>query len=198
MSSVNPKLLIALAVVILLAVVIKVSNPYRKYSTRAYWESATIDLVKELPAEALAPGNRNGGVLMWAAMAVQDPEILTALVQRGANINEADGLFKGTPVTAAAAYTSSPEIIDRLIQLGADIHQKVNNDEDALMIAAQYNTNPGVIERLVFHGADVQRKNYQGRTAFDLAVKNDNDVAIKALTQKMEEKTIDMSNRYSQ
>ncbi len=138
MSSVNPKLL----VVVLVVVFIKVSNPYRKYSTKDYWKLATIDSVNEISNEALAPGNKNGGVLMWAAMATKDPDILSALVQRGADINEADGIFKGTSLTGAAGYSSSPKIIDRLIQLGvgADISQKVNNNEDALMIAAQYNT----------------------------------------------------------
>lgn len=181
MSSVNPKLLIVLVVVILFAVFIKLSNPYREFSTREYWESATIDSVYEIPEEALKPGNRNGGVLMWAAMATNEPEIITALVQRGADINEADGIFKGTPLTGAAGYNSNPEIIDKLIELGADITQKVNNNEDALMVAAQYNTNPGIIERLIFHGAESNLKNKQGRTALELATKNSNEVAKEAL-----------------
>jgi len=181
MSSVNPKLLIALVVVILLAVFIKMSNPYREYSTQEYWESATIDAVYSIPDEALVPGNKNGSVLMWAAMATKNPEILSALVQRGAEINEADGIFKGTPLTGAAGYNSNPAIIDKLIELGADISQNVNNNEDALMVAAQYNMNPGIVEKLVFHGADVKRKNSQSRTALDLAIMNNNEVAKQAL-----------------
>ena len=185
MSSVNPKLLIALVAVILLVVFIKVSNPYREFSTKEYWESATIESVHEVPDEALAPGNRNGGVLMWAAMAANNPEILSDLVQRGADINEADGIFMGTPLTGAAGYSSNPEIIDKLIELGADINQKVNNNEDALMVAAQYNNNYGIIERLVFHGADVNRRNSQGRTALDLAIKSNNEIAREALESLM-------------
>jgi ankyrin repeat protein len=181
MGSVKPKLLIALVAVILLAVFIKVSNPYREYSSKEFWETATIEAVYEIPEEALQPGNRNGGILMWASMATNDPEILSALVSRGAEINEADGIFKGTPLTGAAGYSSSPEIIDTLIELGADISQKVNNNEDALMVAAQYNTNPGIIERLIYHGADPTRKNSQGKSALDLAIKNSNGVAQEAL-----------------
>ena len=186
MSSVNPKLLIALLVVILLTVFIKVTNPYREYSTKEYCELATIDSVHEIPDEALILGNINGGVLMWAAMATKDPEILSTLVQRGADINEADGIFTGTPLTGAAGYSSSPDIIDKLIQLGANINQKINNNEDALMVAAQYNTNSGIIERLVFHGADVKRTNFQGKTALDLAIMNNNKVARKALEVLMD------------
>ena len=118
---------------------------------------------------------------MWAAMAAPDPEIISALVARGADINESDGIFKGTPLTGAAGYSSNPIIIDELIRQGADIDKERNNNEDALMIAAQYNSNPGIIERLVFHGADVTNKNTQGKTALDLAVENNNVVAKEAL-----------------
>ncbi len=188
MSSINPKLLIVLVVVILFALFIKVSNPHREYSTQKYWESATIESVYAVPDEALAVGNRNGGVLMWAAMATKDPEIIHALVQRGAGINEADGVFMGTPLTGAAGYNSTPDIIDTLIELGADINQKVNNGEDALMVAARYNTSPGILERLVFHGADIRRENAQGKTALDLAIESNNLVARKALEKLMSER----------
>ena len=158
-SSVNRKYIFALIAVVLLVVLVKLSNPYRKYSTHEYWHTATVEMVAEIPAQALQPGNRNGGVLMWAAMATDDPDVLTTLVGRGAGINEADGVFKGTPLSGAAGYSSNPAIIDRLIELGADIDQKVHNDEDALMVAARYNKNAAIIERLVFHGADTNRKN---------------------------------------
>ncbi|MES9939963.1 MAG: ankyrin repeat domain-containing protein [Candidatus Thiodiazotropha sp. 6PLUC2] len=178
MSSVNPKLLIALVVVILFAVFLKVSNPHRKYSTQGFWETATIASIDEVPDEALEPGNRNGGVLMWAAMVVRDPEIIEALVSRGAEINEADGIFMGTPLTGAAGYSSTPEVIDKLIELGADISQLVNNNEDALMIAARYNHNPAIIEKLLEHGADMSRKNSQDLTAADIARESGNKAAL--------------------
>ncbi len=181
MGRVNPKLLIALVAVILLAVYIKLSNPYREFSTRQYWEAATLASVDEVPDEALAPGNRNGGVLMWAAMGSNDPEIVAALVARGADINESDGIFKGTPLTGAAGYSANPAVIDRLIELGAEVGKLVNNGEDALMVAAQYNRNPGIVERLVHHGADPERRNARGKTALELARENDNRVAGEAL-----------------
>jgi ankyrin repeat protein len=183
MGSVKPVYLLALVAVIIVAIFIKVSNPYRKYSSREYWESATVSSVSEIPQEALEPGNRNGPVLMWAAIAARDPRIIEALVERGADINESDGIFKGTPLTGAAGYSANPDIIDILVELGADIHKKVHNDEDALMIAAQYNRNPQIIERLIFLGADPQNKNRQGRTALDLAYENRNNTAIDALKQ---------------
>ncbi len=185
-SSVNRKYIFALVAVVLFVVLVKLSNPYRKYSTHEYWQTATVEMVAEIPAQALQPGNRNGGVLMWAAMATSDPQVLTALVDRGADINEADGVFKGTPLTAAAAYTAYPAVIDRLIELGAVVDKRVHNDEDALMLAARYNQHAAIIERLILHGADVNRKNEQGETALDLAVEHDNAAAKQVLMRAIE------------
>lgn len=178
---VRPKFLLWLVVAILLVVAIKLLNPNREYSSRSFWESATIESVYKIPDEALAAGNKNGGVLMWAAMATSDPEILSALVSRGADVNESDVIYKGTPLTGAAGYSSHPEIIDELIRLGAKIDKLVGNEEDALMIAAQYNKNGAIIERLLAHGADLTRVNAQGKTALDLAIENDNSEAERIL-----------------
>ena len=181
MLSIKSIYLVALAVVILSAVYIKISNPYRGYSTAKFWEDATIESVNEIPVKALQPGNRNGPVLMWAAIGASDTEILKALVDRGSDINESDGIFKGTPLTGAAGYSRYPAIIEELIGLGADINKRVHNDETALMIAAQYNENPGIITTLVKHGAKLDDKNNQGKTALDLAKQNKNKTAIKEL-----------------
>jgi ankyrin repeat protein len=181
MEAVNPKYLIALGLVIILVMLLRVMNPHRSYSTGAYWQGATIAEVEKVPAAALEPGNKNGSVLMWAAMNVSDPAVLAALVERGADVNESDPIFTGTPLSSAAGYSKHPEIIDELIRLGADIDKYVSNGEDSLMVAAQYNVNEGIIERLVHHGADPKRTNNQGKTALDLARAKNNAVAEAAL-----------------
>jgi ankyrin repeat protein len=181
MGGVKPVYVLALIGVLILAIFIQLSNPYRKYSTHEYWEAATLDSVSEIPQEALEPGNRNGPVLMWAAMSASDPRIIEALVERGADVNESDGVFKGTPLTGAAGYSSSTEIIDVLVELGAEIDKKVHNQEDALMIAVQYNKNPEIIERLVYHGARLDNRNGQKKTALDLARQNENSAAVEVL-----------------
>ncbi len=181
MGSVKPIYIVLLLVVIALAVFIKVNNPYREYSTSQYWESATIESVNQVPDEALALGNKNGPVLMWAAMGSTDPNTIKALVERGADINESDGIFKGTPLTGAAGYSKNPEIIRELVKLGADISKKVHNNETALMVAAQYNHNPGIIEVLVSLGADTNDVNLQGKTALDLAKSSQNTTAQQSL-----------------
>ncbi|MCH9696773.1 MAG: ankyrin repeat domain-containing protein [Gammaproteobacteria bacterium] len=183
MSSVKPSYLIALSLTIIFVIYIKVSNPYREFSRSEYWEAATLDSVAEVPDQALQPGNKNGPVLMWAAMGSSDPEIIKALVTRGADINESDGIFMGTPLTGAAGYSSNPEIIDTLIELGADVNKTVHNNETALMITAQYNHNPGISRTLVKHGAELDAANDQGKTALDLAKQSNNSIVVEELNQ---------------
>lgn len=187
MSNVKPAYIVALIAVLLLVIFIKVTNPHRKYSTREFWENASLESISMIPDEAIKPGNRNGPVLMWAAIGTKDPSVLSALVERGADINESDGIFEGTPLTGAAGYSKNVAVIDELIRLGADIKKEVHNGEDALMIAAQYNKTPGIIERLVYHGADVTNRNKHGKSALDLAEKMKNQVAIDSLNKIIKE-----------
>src|SRR6186713_3131066 len=181
MKSVNPKLLIALAAVALLALALKLANPHKKYSTRQFWETATVSTVASVPEKALKPGNKNGSVLMWAAIGAKDPAILRALVARGADVNEADAIFGGTPISGAAGKNNEPAMIEVLVSLGADVNKRVNNGETAAMVAAQYNTAAGVIEALKAAGADLAARNHQGKTALDLAREHENSTVEKAL-----------------
>jgi hypothetical protein len=57
LKTVNPKLLIALVAVVALALVLKLINPHKKYSTRQFGEG---DTVASVPDKALKPGNQNG------------------------------------------------------------------------------------------------------------------------------------------
>jgi len=188
MKSTAPKLLIVLIAVIIFAAYIKISNPNKKYSTEDYWLSATLEDVRQIPEEAILPGNKNGSVLMWAAMVTKDPHIISALVSRGSDINESDIIFSGTPLSAAAGYSSTPVIIDELISNGAAIDKVVgSNNKTPLIIAAELNSNPGITERLVYHGADVNYKDLTGRTALEQAIRFKNNSVIEALRKQTQE-----------
>ena len=189
MKSVNPKLLIVLVLVIVFAGALKLMNPHKKYSTQEFWRTATAADVASIPDEALKVGNKNGGVLMWAATSTPDPAVITSLVDRGADINESDPIFTGTPLTGAAGYGNNPDVLRELVRLGADVHKRVNNAETALMIAAQYNDNPTIIQTLIDLGADVNAKNKQDLTALDLAKLKNNQSAVFALEKLMSEST---------
>jgi ankyrin repeat protein len=181
MEKTDPKLIILLLLVIAGYFALKAMNPYKKYSTQSYWESAIVADVDEIPAEALAPGNSNGPVLMWAATTTQDPDVIDALVARGAVINEVDGIFLGTPLSGAASYNSSTRIIDRLIAHGADISMLLLHNNSILQTAAMYNEHPGIIEHLLELGIDIHHHNDLNQNALDLAIEFENDTAIMAL-----------------
>lgn len=184
MGSVNPKLVIVLVLVIAFVGYLKISNPYKKYSQQAFWVSATVDDVYAIPSDALLPGNKNGPVLLWAATTTTKPEVIAALVSRGAGINEQDTglIFSGTPLSAAAGFNTNPLIIDELIKLGADIHKVVGTkDKTPLIIAAEINPESTIIERLINHGADTAYRDLTGRNALEQAVRFKNESVLDVL-----------------
>ncbi len=185
MKSVKPIYIVFLVAVLVLFFASKLLNPNKKYSTRQYWETATLESVREVPEAALKKGNRNGPVLMWASTSTSNSEIIKALVKRGADINERDVKFGGTALTGAASYSKNPEIIRELIKSGADKNVRAVNGATTLMIAAMYNNNPGIIEELILQGADIGEKNVKGEAALDLARTHDNKTAEKALLAAM-------------
>jgi ankyrin repeat protein len=182
MKTTNPLLIFGLILAVIALVYSTVLNTDKEFSTMEYWQTATVQSVAELPASVLEPGNTNGGVLMWAAMGSSDPEVIAALVARGADVNESDPIFTGTPLSAAAGYGKYPRIIEELVAQGADIHKRVSNGETALMVAARYNRTEGIVEMLAELGADIDATNSQDRTALELAQMSNNSVAASALT----------------
>jgi len=184
MKSTNPKLVILLVLVIALVGYSKISNPHKKYSQQAFWVSATVDDVYAIPSEALLPGNKNGPVLLWAATTTTDPEVIAALVARGAGINEQDAgiIFSGTPLSAAAGFNTNPLIIDELIKLGAEIGKVVGTqDKTALIIAAEINPVAAIVERLINNGADTAYRDLTGRNALEQAIKFKNESVLGVL-----------------
>ncbi|HET9475798.1 MAG TPA: ankyrin repeat domain-containing protein [Steroidobacteraceae bacterium] len=178
---VNPRLLLLLLAVVAVAAMVKLGNPHRKYSTREFWEQANVATVAEVPQQALAPGNRNGGVLMWAAMGANDPEILRALVARGADVNESDVMFGGTPMSAAAGKSEHPEMIGMLVSLGANPNKRVSNGDTPAMVASKYNRTRGIIEALAAAGADMSIRNNDGHDVLYLARAHQNETVERAL-----------------
>ena len=184
MGSVNPKLIIIFVAAVALLTYIKVSNPHQKYSTEAFWESATVDDVYLVPEEALQPNNKNGPVLMWAASVTNNPEIISALLSRGVDVNEREIDFNATALSAAAYQNTNSAIIDELVMHGAEVNITLGIlKKSPLLLAAELN-NSKVTERLLFHGADPDYTDAHGRTAYIQAVKSENKAVI-AIYEKM-------------
>jgi ankyrin repeat protein len=171
MKKTNPVLILALFGVIAFVVYLKISNPHKKYSQQAYWETATLADIESIPDEALKLGNKNGPVLMWAATTTKDPAIISALVARGANVNERDVIFSGTPLSAAAGYSKTPAVIDELVRLGAQIDAVVGSkDKTPLIIAAEINPYVDILDALVRNGASTKYRDKTGRNAHAAAI----------------------------
>ena len=181
----NQWLVIGLFVAIAFVSYVKLTeSPYKKYSTTAYWEEASAVDVFSIPDEAFSPVNEEGPILMWAASATTDPDVIDALLSRGSKINEqASGIFNATPMSAAAAASNTPAVIDRLVERGADVNVVVGTrDKTPLIIASEINFNPEIIRTLLKHGADPAYRDAEGRNALEQAKHFNNAAAVEVLS----------------
>ncbi|MBQ8345839.1 MAG: ankyrin repeat domain-containing protein [Clostridia bacterium] len=85
-----------------------------------------------------------------------------------------------------AAYYSSFEMVEFLLERGANrsINEKDSKGDTALMWAArdkEDDTNAEIITLLLEHGADKNIRNAEGKTAYDIAVEYENQVAMDLL-----------------
>ncbi|MGO9309038.1 MAG: ankyrin repeat domain-containing protein [Spirochaetia bacterium] len=94
-------------------------------------------------------------VLMYAAQFNTDPEVVTILLNAGANV-KARPNRDATALLLAARYNPNPEVITRLLKAGANPQDVNMLGQTALMVAARYNPNPQVIMVLMNAGANVK------------------------------------------
>lgn len=66
----------------------------------------------------------------------KDPEMVEALLSKGADVNLKDSEAGETPLMLAARY-SSPEVVKALIAGGADVNARNNKDQTVLKIAEE-------------------------------------------------------------
>ena len=130
-----------------------------------------IETAENVPEEALIYGNKNGPVLAWAALGSSNIKVLGVLVDRGADVNERDTTFSGTPLTIAAANGQHPEMLRELVRLGADVNVRVQGGATVLMVAIAHNDNMDILQELIDLGAPVDAKNSTGDTAYVYANK---------------------------
>jgi ankyrin repeat protein len=109
---------------------------------------------------------------------MKTPEIVTLLIEAGADANGKEKGFYRTPL--CEAVMSSPdryrlEKITLLIEAGADVNKKGRSDFTALMYAALF-SSPEIVTVLIEAGADVNAKSDDGSTPlmFTASGKRDN------------------------
>ena len=108
------------------------------------------------PASGLRRGEAYGLVpLHFAARSNPDPEVITTLVNAGADVNAQDGTGL-TSLHYAVVY--NPEVLDALINAGADLNVRESRGETPLHFAAAFSPDPTVITTLLNAGVSVNEK----------------------------------------
>jgi ankyrin repeat protein len=92
--------------------------------------------------------------LMMAAESNSDPEVITALINAGADVNETN-LSGRTPLLLAIDSNPNPEVIITLINAGANVNAKNAAGKTALFLATENNSAQEVITALIKEGASL-------------------------------------------
>ena len=135
----------------------------------AFFEKATLKMVlKNLGAGADASSRDEWrfSPLHFAAAFNDDPDVITALVDAGADINARDKEWGATPLHWAAWSNGNPGIIIALLDGGADPNARDAKESTPLHAAADQSTNPDIILTLLDSGADLTLRD-AGKLAWD-------------------------------
>ncbi len=120
---------------------------------------------------------------LMEALSRKQTEVVRMLVDKGADVNAANGRGMTPLMMAAMKYPSEPWMIKYLLGKGADINAADNSGDTALSGAICLKAFPAVKE-LVEAGADVNTRNRKGYTVLMLAVFSDNVETVKLLLGK--------------
>lgn len=163
------------------------ANPFNEIN----WHSATVAEVEN----AIASGgdvNSKIGVfntpVIHNAVYSNSSEIITRLVQAGADINEKDSDGKTSLMRAVANIPVDLPLVSFLLENGADIQAKDNDGNNVLFWAISMNPdNRELINLLLDKGVNVNVKNNQNQFVLSLA-KDKSEIIGTELYQKMRTK----------
>ncbi|MEM7147666.1 MAG: ankyrin repeat domain-containing protein [Verrucomicrobiota bacterium] len=116
------------------------------------------------------------GTPLFYAASLGNTEIITALLERGADPNVPDQL----PPILVAAFTGRPQTVEALLKHGADPNTTHAGGETALHVAVAHN-DPYLIEILINAGIDPNVTDQNGNTPLHHAVENTRLTSIHSL-----------------
>ena len=148
----------------------RVRRPHKDLFRACAERGTSLELIRHLLAKGCDPKRtyhasvKSGfdevnALLAHTAKGDADPEIIEALVQAGAPVDEPSERYGMTPLHGAAAQNQVPAI-ECLLRLGADVHRADKSGDAALHFAAEADASEA-ITALVAHGADGARS-YNG------------------------------------
>jgi quinoprotein dehydrogenase-associated probable ABC transporter substrate-binding protein len=112
------------------------------------------------------------------AIAAGDNDRVSFLIEKGARVNERDGIGH-LPLQSAASQRVS-EIVEILIKAGADVNARDSDGMTALLHAVNVNHVPS-IKILAANGADLEAGTEKGHTPLEIAMADGKFFAAKAL-----------------
>ncbi len=156
--------------------------------TSSYWEEVTIEELQKITETEININTEDPGgypALLYAAGLSDDPEIITLLIEKGAEIDKKAG-SQWTPLMFAVSSNNNSEISKLLIENGADINAIDARGYTVLMTAASWSSHPAIIRMLLDAGADINSRNpYSHNTALMYAAGwNQNMEIAKLLIEK--------------
>ena len=121
------------------------------------------------------------GPLHIACADNENPKVIKAILNTGADVNLKEIDFGLTPFLMAASRNPNPQILKLLKKAGADLTAKTNLGRTALHLAVLENPNPDVIDELIDMGLDVNAEDYAGCNPFMYAVTRSDKVFYRSL-----------------
>ena len=175
-----------IAAIVILASLLTLSSTYAQ--TTDFFELVksgtpqSVQVAIDNGAEILARDGKYGPTpLMYAAESNPNPEVITVLLEAGADVNE-KCRGQGSVLRFAAESNPNPKVITVLLEAGADVNERSFSGYTPLMNAAGCNPNPEVITVLLKAGANVEDRDTDGWTPLMYAARyNQNSEVIMVL-----------------
>jgi uncharacterized protein len=132
--------------------------------------------------DLLESRNGDGWTPLHLAAFFGTPELIDALLDRGASVDARSGnAMANTPLHAAVAGGNT-ENVAALTKRGADVNAQQSGGWTALHGAAQAG-NRDMLEVLIAHGADVKARAGNNQNALDLALQKGHESVVALLEQ---------------
>jgi uncharacterized protein len=134
--------------------------------------------------DLLESRNGDGWTPLHLAAFFGTPELMNALLDRGASVDARSGnAMANTPLHAAVAGGKT-ENVTALVKRGADVNAQQSGGWTALHGAAQAG-NREMVEVLIAYGADVKARAGNNQNALDLALQNGHE-SVAALLEQLD------------
>lgn len=125
--------------------------------------------------------------MLQSAAGLDDIKMVSLLLEFGADVNLRARPENFTPLMQAALETPDTQMFELLVSAGARLDDVTHGGMSALMVAAEH-SNIEAIRFLIAAGADIYLRTPQGKTAYDIAVKEGHSECAAVLHEVMSRK----------